>query len=289
MDQNTLRAASRWLTFLVLVLLSAAPAAGLLWDGLYQDHPFVRAAWQGNDLVTLLFAVPLLGFTLIRTMSGFRRANLIRLAVLDYALYTYAFYLYAAAFNAFFLVYSLLMTLSLLGLIFGLIEIEPQGIKNRFRDRTPVRWIGGYQIFVALGLTTIYIIQAGDFILSGRIPEIVLKTNHVTYIVPALDLTFVIPWLLLGGIWIWQRKPWGYVISVIMVVKGVLYMLALAVVSASTMQAGFPESAAEIPLWGVLWLGFLVSGVLLWVNSQEREPGTGCLPDVLSDEHPFGA
>jgi hypothetical protein len=283
MDQNTLRTASRWLTFLVLVLLSAAPAAGLLWDGLYQDIPFVRAAWLGNDLVTLLFAVPLLGIALIRSMSGFPRANLIRLGVLDYALYTYAFYLYAAAFNAFFLVYSLLMTLSLLGLIFGLIEIQPEQVKSLFRERTPVRWIGGYQIFVALGLSAVYLLQAAAFILRGQIPEIILKTNHVTHIVPALDLTFVVPWLLLGGIWIWQRKPWGYVISAVMVVKGVLYMLALTVASFSGVQAGFPESAAEIPLWGTLWLGFVITGIVMLVNSQQGQPHDQQVVEIPAD------
>ena len=271
MRQNTFEGASRMITFAVLVLVSIAAAGGLLWSGLYQDNPFVRAIWQGNDLVTLLVALPLLAYGLIGTLNGSRKANLIRLGMLDTLFYAYTFYLFSAAFNAFFLVYSLLVTFSLLGLILGLMDLDLAAVKELFSDKTPVRWIGGYQIFVGLGLSVVYLLQISAFIFSGEVPAIIAKTDHITHIVPALDMTFVIPWLLLGGILIWQRKAWGYVISSIMMVKGVVYMLTLAVGSASAALAGFPESGAEIPLWGILWIGFVVLGI--WMLASTRKQG----------------
>ncbi len=271
MKQENLPAVSRTITFLILVLMSAAAAAGLAWEGLYRDNPFVTAVWRGNDLVALLVGVPLLGISLIRTLQDSRQANLIRIGVLDYALYNYAFYLFAAAFNDFFLVYSLLVTLSLLGLIFGLAELDPTEVKAMFRERTPVRWVGGFQIFVALGLSAVYGIQIFGFLVTGFAPEIIAKTGHVTHIVPALDLTLVVPWLVLGGVWIWQEKPWGYIISSVMTVKGILYMLTLTGASLSAVQAGFLEAGVEVPLWGTLGLGFLVSGIVLGVNSRKKK------------------
>jgi hypothetical protein len=65
--------------------------------------------------------------------------------------------------------------------------------------------------------------------------------------------------LLLGGVWLWQRRPWGYVISAIMLVKGAVYMLSLTAASIFPAMAGFPEAAAEIPLWGTLCVGFLIA------------------------------
>lgn len=271
MRQNTFEGASRLITFAVLVLVSIAAAGGLLWSGLYQDNPFVSAIWQGNDVVTLLVALPLLAYALIGTLNGSRKANLIRLGMLDTLFYAYTFYLFSAAFNTFFLVYSLLVTFSLLGLILGLMDLDLAAVKELFSDKTPVRWIGGYQIFVGLGLSVVYLLQISAFIFSGKVPAIIAKTDHITHIVPALDMTFVIPWLLLGGILIWQRKAWGYVISSIMMVKGVVYMLTLAVGSASAVLAGFPESEAEIPLWGILWIGFVVLGI--WMLASTRKQG----------------
>ncbi len=271
MRQNKFEGASRMITFAVLVLVSIAAAGGLLWSGLYQDNPFVLAIWQGNDLVTLLVALPLLAYGLIGTLNGSRKANLIRLGMLDTLFYAYTFYLFSAAFNAFFLVYSLLVTFSLLGLILGLMDLDLAAVKELFTDKTPVRWIGGYQIFVGLGLSVVYLLQIGTFIFSGEVPAIITKTDHITHIVPALDMTFVIPWLLLGGVLIWQRKTWGYVISSIMMVKGVVYMLTLAVAGGSAALAGFPEGGAEIPLWGGLWIGFVVLGV--WMLASTRKQG----------------
>jgi len=271
MRDNQFESISRLITFAVLVLVAIAAAGGLLWSGLYQDNPFVSAIWQGNDLVTLLVALPLLAYGLIGTLNGSRKANLIRLGMLDTLFYAYAFYLFSAAFNAFFLVYSLLVTFSLLGLILGLMDLDFTAVQDLFTDQTPVRWIGGFQIFVGLGLSVVYLLQIGAFIFSGEAPAIIAKTDHITHIIPALDMTFVIPWLLLGGILIWQRKAWGYVISSIMMVKGVVYMLTLAVAGASAALAGFPEAGAEIPLWGGLWIGFVVLSVWMLATTSKQE------------------
>lgn len=271
MNQNNFEGISRLITFAVLVLVAIAAAGGLLWAGLYQDNPFVSAVWQGNDLVTLLVALPLLAYALIGTLNGSRKANLIRLGMLDTLFYAYTFYLFSAAFNAFFLVYSLLVTFSLLGLILGLMDLDLAAVKELFTDRTPVRWIGGYQIFVGLGLGVVYLLQIAAFIFAGEAPAIIAKTDHITHIIPALDMTFVIPWLMLGGVLIWQRKAWGYVISSIMMVKGVVYMLTLAVAGASAALSGFPEAGAEIPLWGGLWIGFVVLGVWMLVSTRKQD------------------
>jgi hypothetical protein len=123
-------------------------------------------------------------------------------------------------------------------------------------------------IFVALGLTTVYLIQFFGFVTSGQIPAIVLKTDHPTNVIPALDFSMVIPWLVLGGIWLWQRRPWGFVLSAIMVVKGVVYTLSLTAASVVPLMSGFPEAAAEIPLWGTLCVGFLIAAGFFFGNMK---------------------
>jgi len=249
---------SRSISAAVLVLMVLVSGVSLFYPGLYRDNSFVKAVWRGNDAGTLLVAAPMFAMGLVLSQRGSALGDLIRLGLLDYVLYNFAFYLFASAFNALFIPYVLLIVLSMLGLLTGLVGLNTQSVKGCFRDKLPVRWVGGYLIFVALGLTTIYLIQVGQFFATGHPPEIIARTGHVTHVVPALDLTLLVPWLVLGGIWIWHRKPWGYVLSIIMVVKGLLYTLVLAGASYSAVQAGYPDSAAEIPLWGSLFLGFAV-------------------------------
>lgn len=255
---------SRLLSVPIAVLAVTASAGGLLLENLYRDNLFVTAVWKGNDVVTLFAAVPLLVLSLILAKRGSQRAQLIWLGSLDVILYNYAFFLFAARLNDFFLIYAALFTLPIFALIFGLTRVDAGSVKSHFREKTPVKWIAGYLIFVAAGLTAVYLIQFFGFVVEDQVPAIVLLTEHPTNVVPALDFSLVIPWLVLGGVWLWQRRPWGYVISSILVVKGAVYMLSLTAASVWPALSGFPESASEILLWGSLWAGFMIcSGLLL--------------------------
>ena len=261
------------LTILITVLAALTSAGGLLFNNLYRDNAFVTTTWLGNDAVTLFLAVPLLIAALIFSARGSLRARLVWLGVLDYMLYNYAFYLFGAAFNAFFLLYAALVVLSIFAIIFTLLSLNVDMIKQQFRDRTPVKWIGGYFIFVAAGLGIIYLAQSIGFILTGQLPAIVTITQHPTNVIFALDLTLLIPWLALGAIWLIQRKPWGYVIAGILSVKGPLYTLVLAVNSVLVVNAGISETS-ELPLWATLTVLGLMATAFLFGNMKPAEkPG----------------
>src|SRR3990170_7367811 len=162
-----------YLSTTIAVLATFASAGGILLEGLYRDNDFVRTTWLGNDAVTLFLAVPILVAGMVLARRGSLRAWLIWLGVLDYMLYNYAFYLFGAAFNAFFLIYAALLGLSIFALIFGLVNLDAKIIQQQFNARTPVKWIGGYFLFVALGLSVVYLMQSIGFIVTGQLPAIV--------------------------------------------------------------------------------------------------------------------
>jgi hypothetical protein len=253
------------LSILIAIFATIASAGGLLLDGLYRDNAFVTTTWLGNDAITLFLAVPILVVAMIVSNRGSLKAQLIWMGALDYMLYNYAFYLFGAAFNWFFLLYAALLALSIFALIFGLIKLDVNGISQQFRKDAPVKWIGGYFIFVASGLGLVYLIQSIGFIVTDNVPAIVTMSGHPTNVVFALDLTLLIPWLILGALWLMKRQPWGYVIAGILSVKGPLYTLVLAVNSILVVNAGIAETS-ELPLWGTLTVLGLIASVLFYVN-----------------------
>ena len=266
-----MRIATR-LSVLIAILAAGASAGGLLIPGLYRDNLFVVSAWKGNDLVTLLFAVPLLVISLARANKGSIRAGLVWLGILDYMLYNYAFYLFGSAFNWFFLVYVALFGLSIFALIYGLSGLDLARLVKSIDSRMRVRWIAGYMIFVATGLSVIYLGQTVGFILTNTVPPIVTQSAHPTSIVFALDLTLLVPFLALGAIWLLRRKPWGYVLAGVTTVKGALYTLVLASGSLWASQAGVEGVVGQIPLWlGLTALGLAAAGVFSRGVRQERE------------------
>ena len=254
------------LSAIIAVLTVVAAAGGLFIDDLYRDNAFATTAWRGTDLVTLAVAVPLLVAALMLSLRGSFRAQLVWLGMLDYTLCNYAYYLFGTAFNRFFLIYVALFTLSMLALIFALVNIEVQEIRQRFRDRTPVKWIAGYMLFVAAGIGGLWIAQSLSFVITEQVPEFIVQVDHPTSVVFALDLSLVVLFLILGAVWLWKRRAWGYVLASILCVKGTVYMLALVVLSTGAMTAGFPSVSAELPLWGLLSLGFLLASLFLLGN-----------------------
>jgi hypothetical protein len=256
------------LTIVIAALAVLASAGGILIDGLYQDNLLVTSGWYGNDLVTLFVAVPILLAALVLSMRGSHRAQLIWLGMLDYTLYNYAFYLFGTAFNDFFLVYVALFALSIFALIFGLARVNGKGIRQRFRARTPVRWIAGYMMFVAVGLSVVYIAQWVGFVAARQLPPIVVQTGHPTSVVFALDLSLVVPVLVLGAVWLWKRQPWGYVLAAVANVKGAAYMLALCAVTASAVRSGALEDLSQLALWGAIGVGSVIVSLLLLGNLE---------------------
>lgn len=266
MQQSKLKSAYV-LSTLIVILAAIVSVAGLLMPEAYRDNAFVKTTWLGNDTVTLLLAVPILGASLIYSARGSLKAQLIWMGMLDYMLYNYAFYLFGTAFNAFFLIYVALTGLSIFALIFGLVNLDAQIISEQFKEKTPVKWIGGYFLFVAVGLGVVYLAQSIAFFMTGQLPAIVTITEHTTNVVFALDLILLVPWLVVGALWLMKRQPWGYVIAGIINVKGPLYTFILLVNTALVTRAGL-GGEGELPLWATLTVLGLIASGLFYVNMK---------------------
>ena len=138
------------LSILIAILAALAAAGGLFFSHLYRDNAFVITTWLGNDAVTLFLAVPILVIALIFSARGSLRARLVWLGALDYMLYNYAFYLFGAAFNAFFLVYAALLALSIFALIFGLASLDVEKLCRQYFASAPL-WKQGINMAVFVG------------------------------------------------------------------------------------------------------------------------------------------
>ncbi len=256
------------LSIFIAVLTLVASAGGLFISNLYRDNSsFILIGWYGNDLVTFFVAFPLLVITLILSIRGSQRAQLVWLGMLDYTLYNYAFYLFGAALNRFFLIYVALFTLSIFALIFGLANIDVNSISQKFQARTPVKWVSSYMMCWAILLGIAWIGQWLSFVVTGQLPQSGLDMNGFK-LVATLDLSLVVSGLVLGAIWLWKRRPWGYVLAVMFNVKGFTYTLVLTVGSLLQANAGIEGTAALVPLWIFLGIACLISSMILLRNMK---------------------
>ncbi len=253
------------LSVLVGALAAAASAGGLFIDGLYKrDTVWASSQLRGNDLVTLVVAVPLLAVALVLAERGSLRARLVRLGALAYMAYNYAFYLFGAAFNELFLIYVAAFSLSLGALILGLAAVDAAAVARLFRERTPVRGIAAYMFFIAVFLGFNWMSRALGFLTSGRIPQDILNSGLPTAIVYAIDLSLLVPALGWVGALLWKRRPWGYVLGTVLMVKCATYPLALIGMGIFAARAGVPGARAMMPFWiGFAAVSLVALGLLL--------------------------
>jgi len=246
------------MSVIIAILAVFASFGGLFIEGIYNDNNLVVAAWQGNDIVTLFFVVPVMLLALALLKRRPIIARLFWMGSLWYMIYNYMFYMFGAAFNVFFLIYIAIFTLSGYTLIFALIKTNAIAMSKSFTARTPVKWISGFMMFFAVLLGTLWIMMSLSFVLTGVVPQSIVQTGHPTGVVFAADLSLLIPALFFSAVLLRKKQPWGYVLSVIVLVKATAYGLVLMIMSVVTfIKQGMVDPF--IVLWSILTLGCLLS------------------------------
>jgi len=234
------------LSIALALLAIIATVGGLAWSDLYRDSELIKAVWFVNDLITLIIAVPLLLGSMVYSLKGSLKAQLVWIGSLWYLLYNYVFYLYGAQFNNFFLLYVLLFSLSVYALVITMSNLDIGLVKKRIKEQAPVRAISGFLFFFAFALGMPWIAMALSFKISGEMPP------FETTIVVATDLSFLVSVLLFSAILLWKRNPWGFVIAAMIMLKGLLYPLVLIIGGTlAYFRTGTWDSF--IPLYFLLW------------------------------------
>jgi len=261
---------ARRLTVALLLVMATQAVTGLLFADAYRDVEWVRATWFGNDWATLVIATPLLALALVRSGAGCVQGLLLWLGLVGYSLYNYAFYLFGAALNAFFPIYVAGVVSAGAVLILLLSHIDPRRVAARFRSTTPVRLIGAALVFIAIGLSLVWIAIWAGYVFAGRPTPI---EPEAFKLVAALDLSLMVPALMAGGVLVWKRRRWGFVIATIASIQGALYLLVLSINTVVLIQRGMSGAPGELPIWGPLTLFTGLVALLLLTNIRSERTG----------------
>lgn len=115
-----------------------------------------------------------------------------------------------------------------------------------FRANTPVRALGGYLVGVAAGLSAVWLGPWALHVFTGRSAP---GSPDVFRLVAALDLGFMVPALLGGGLLLWRRRPLGYVLATVAAIQAALCLFVLSVNSVLGIQRGLANWPGELPIW----------------------------------------
>jgi hypothetical protein len=146
------------------------------------------------------------------TGRGSTGGLLVWAGTLFYFAYSYYFYV-IGGFNALFLIYIAVVSTSLYGLLSLLFAIDAQALQSRFGARTPTRLVGGFFISIALLFALMWGGMSITSAVAGTRPDEVLRS------VVIIDCTVLLPLLFFGGLRLWRREAWGYVLGELLLTK----------------------------------------------------------------------
>ena len=265
------------IALLIIPLALVAAAAGIFWQGTGEPYPFgtlrgetvmirghglyaydtVNSSSQeiGQDIVTLLVGIPLLIAGIVLTGKGSLRGRLLLTGGLGYFLYTYAAMSFLTAFNAFYLLYVALFSLSLYGFILALSGLDPVLVANHVTGKFPRRTIATYFLVISAFLSLAWLGLVVPPMFSGEPPAGL--ESAITMVIQSLDLGVIVPAGIITAILLFQALPWGFTLAVVVLLKiltmgtALISMIILQILSGVAVDPIVSLGFAIISLTGI--------------------------------------
>lgn len=228
--------------------------------GLYKnDSISIAAQGRASDFVTLVLGVPMLLVSVYFAIKGSFRGKLMLTGTLGFFLYTFMSYTFLWMYNQFFIIYVAVMSLSLFAFILSMMSFDIENIALRFGKKLPVKLLGGYQIFLAFFIGMMWLGIIAPTIFEGSVPEVL--EHYTTLVIQGMDLGIIVPATILSGILLIKRRPFGYLLSSVLIFKGITMLTAISAMIINLVIKGVKVSPVELivfPIFNIITVIFLV-------------------------------
>lgn len=283
----------KWLVPLIGILALIAASAGLFYKFPGESYPYTNhrgesvmingqglyyydtvssaAQVQANDLITLIVGLPLLIVSAWLAFRGSLRGRLLLTGTLGFFLYTYMSMATLASYNSLFLIYVAIFGLSLYAFILSMMSFDLKTLPQSFSEQLPRKWIAALMFLVGGFLSLAWLGRIVPPLLKNQTPAL---ENATTLIIQFMDLGLIVPLAFIGGFLLLRRNAWGYLLSSIMLSKGVTLGLAVSAMGINMARVGVPDSLMlMIPFLMITLLNLVMVVVLL--KHVETSPKSG--------------
>jgi hypothetical protein len=237
--------------------------------GLY-EHDSVSMAAQAiaQDYVTLFLGVPLLLLSLYLCRKDLLKGSLLLTGTLGYFLYTYASYSFLSMYNQLFFIYVALMSASFFAFTLMMMSFEINNLPKYFSKKLPVKFLGGFLLFVSFVFGMMWTGKLGFPLINNTTPPEDLQ-HYTTFVIQALDLGFVVPAGLLAGVLLILRKPFGYLLAPVIIIKEITLLTAMTAMIFLQIKVGV--EIGSLLVWSIVLFNLLVIYCLILVLKNIKE------------------
>ncbi|WP_145962587.1 hypothetical protein [Bellilinea caldifistulae] len=229
----------------------------------YWDTVSSATQMQANDMVTLILGLPLLAVSFWLTLRNSLRGRLLLAGTLGFILYTYVTMCFGAAYNALFMIYVALFSLSLFAFVLVMMSFDLTTLPAHFSDKLPRGWIAGLLFFTAVFISLAWLWRIAPTFTPGSIPAL---ENTTSMFIQAMDLGLIVPLCVLSGVLLLYRKPWGYLLASVVLIKFLTMGTAVSLMALNMARLGVSVSAVELVVFPAMAIANLVMVSLLLRN-----------------------
>jgi len=201
------------LSLLLAFLVTFVSLLGILQPELTYAHETENWALQavGQDIGNLLAVLVLLG-SLYFLRQAPRQAFFVWLGVLLYLVYAFLLYAFFVHFDNLFLVYVAILGLASYGIMGGLLE---QNFTQLTRSLQGTTYKAASLVLIATGglFAILWLLEIIPAMIADEIPESIALAGLRVNPVHAIDLSLVLPGMIITGLLLWQKKQIGYLFA----------------------------------------------------------------------------
>lgn len=203
-----------------------------------------------QDIISIPVSVGLLIFSILFIRKPSKKMLIPMLGLTAYLLYGYGLYAIQGQYTSIYMIYLLILGLSLYSFIFGIIEL----VNNINTVHLPNSFRYSFCIFIAIILLVLF-----PGWVSRMIPDIASRVPGEVYGVFILDLAIVFPAMAIVAYKVMRRDNKGYLLAGIVMVK--VFTLCLSVALGEWLKPlyGFPQDLTMIVIFSILTI---ISGIL---------------------------
>jgi hypothetical protein len=266
------------LALLLAITAALTCAATVLAPEILRGPAVMNGSARGTALIALIGAVPTLLLAVWLARHGSARAVVVWFGAVMYLAYNAFMLLLATPFNRLFLGNVAMMGLSIATGIVLAATIDVEELSRRCDRRLPARALAAFIAVIVVANGLLWVKGA----MQGIVNDVPLKalegTGLTTVPTWVQDLSFWLPLLLVGAIWLWRRRPWGYLIAG----AGLVYWVLEGVTVATDQFLGHRADPASevvsttaVPAFAVLAAVALVAAFLFLRNVDRGGGGPG--------------
>ncbi len=217
---------------LLAAVTAAGAAATFFVDGVLLGPAVMQGSARGTALVLLVAGVPLLVAAMVTTRRAgaawARRAFLGWVGVVGYVVYNAVMLLLGTPFNALFLLYEAMLGLGIASLVALLAGLDARRLAAG-TDHLPYRAVAAWIGFVVVANTAVWLRGVVPGLADPAHAAFLEGTGLTTLPTYVQDLAFWLPLAGVIAIWLWQGRPWGYVLGTALLVYYLLEGAGVAV------------------------------------------------------------